>query len=113
MIFGIVLLFGLIVGSFLNVCIARIPHETSIISPPSHCPRCKTPIRWYDNIPLVSYAVLRGKCRSCGEHISWRYPLVELMNGLLYCWAIAEFGSYRRVDPDNGVVLIPRGHHVH
>ncbi len=92
MILGIVLLFGLIVGSFLNVCIARIPHETSIISPPSHCPRCKTPIRWYDNIPLISYAVLRGRCRTCGQHISWRYPFVELMNGLLYLWAIAEFG---------------------
>ncbi len=92
MIFGIVLLFGLIVGSFLNVCIARIPLETSIISPPSHCPRCKTPIRWYDNIPLVSFAVLRGRCRTCGQRISWRYPLVEQLNGLLYIWAISEFG---------------------
>lgn len=92
MIFGIVLIVGLIVGSFLNVCIARIPLETSIISPPSHCPRCKTPIRWYDNIPLVSYAILRGRCRTCGQRISWRYPLVELMNGLLYLWAFSEFG---------------------
>jgi leader peptidase (prepilin peptidase)/N-methyltransferase len=91
MIFGIVLLFGLIVGSFLNVCIARIPLGISIIHPPSHCPRCKTPIRWYDNIPLFSYAVLRGKCRTCGQRISWRYPLVELLNGLLYLWAIFEF----------------------
>jgi leader peptidase (prepilin peptidase)/N-methyltransferase len=92
MIFGIVLLFGLIVGSFLNVCIARIPLESSIISPPSHCPRCNTPIRWYDNIPLVSFAVLRGRCRTCGQRISWRYPLVELLNGLLFLWAIIEFG---------------------
>ena len=92
MILGIVLLFGLIVGSFLNVCIARIPLETSIVSPPSHCPRCKTPIRWYDNIPLASFVVLRGRCRTCGQHISWRYPLVELLNGLLYLWALAEFG---------------------
>jgi leader peptidase (prepilin peptidase) / N-methyltransferase len=92
MIFGIVLLFGLIVGSFLNVCIARIPLESSIISPPSHCPRCNTPIRWYDNIPLVSFAVLRGRCRTCGQRISWRYPLVELLNGLLFLWAIFEFG---------------------
>jgi leader peptidase (prepilin peptidase)/N-methyltransferase len=92
MIFGIVLLFGLIVGSFLNVCIARIPLESSIISPPSHCPRCNTPIRWYDNIPLVSFAVLRGRCRTCGQRISWRYPLVELLNGLLFLWAIVEFG---------------------
>jgi leader peptidase (prepilin peptidase)/N-methyltransferase len=92
MIFGIVFLFGLIVGSFLNVCIARIPFETSIISPPSHCPRCKTPISWYDNIPLVSFAVLRGECRSCGQRISWRYPLVELLNALLFLWTIFEFG---------------------
>jgi leader peptidase (prepilin peptidase)/N-methyltransferase len=92
MIFGIVLLFGLIVGSFLNVCIARIPLESSIISPPSHCPRCNTPIRWYDNIPLVSFAVLRGRCRTCGQRISWRYPLVELLNGLLFLWVIFEFG---------------------
>ena len=89
---GIVLLFGLIIGSFLNVCIARIPHEESIVSPPSRCPRCKTPIRWYDNIPLVSFAVLRGRCRTCGQSISWRYPLVELLNGLLYLAAIFEFG---------------------
>jgi leader peptidase (prepilin peptidase)/N-methyltransferase len=92
MIFGIVLLFGLIVGSFLNVCIARIPLESSIISPPSHCPRCNTPIRWYDNIPLVSFAILRGRCRTCGQRISWRYPLVELLNGLLFLWAFFEFG---------------------
>jgi leader peptidase (prepilin peptidase)/N-methyltransferase len=92
MIFGVVLLFGLIVGSFLNVCIARLPREQSIVSPPSHCPRCQTPIRWYDNVPLVSFLALRGKCRKCGMPISWRYPLVELLNGLLYLWAFAEFG---------------------
>jgi len=92
MIFGIVLLFGLIVGSFLNVCIARIPLESSIISPPSHCPRCNTPIRWYDNIPLASFAILRGRCRTCGQRISWRYPLVELLNGLLFLCAFFEFG---------------------
>jgi leader peptidase (prepilin peptidase)/N-methyltransferase len=92
MIFGIVLLFGLIVGSFLNVCIARIPLDASIISPPSHCPRCMTPIRWYDNLPLISFSVLRGRCRTCGQHISWRYPLVELLNGLLYLWTFSAFG---------------------
>jgi len=92
MIFVIVLLFGLIVGSFLNVCIARIPLEISIVTPRSYCPQCKTPIRWYDNLPLVSFAVLRGRCRTCGQHISWRYPLVELLNGLLFLWAIFEFG---------------------
>ncbi len=92
MIFMIVFLFGLIIGSFLNVCIVRLPREQSIVSPRSQCPRCKTLIRWYDNIPLVSFFALRGKCRSCGLPISWRYPLVELLNGLLYLWSYAAFG---------------------
>ncbi len=85
-------LFGLIVGSFLNVCIVRLPRGRSIANPPSHCPRCRTPIRFYDNIPLISFLVLRGKCRSCGEPISWRYPIVELMNGLFYVWIANELG---------------------
>jgi len=84
-------LFGLIVGSFLNVCIVRLPHGNSIATPPSHCPRCKEPIRFYDNIPLVSFLILRGKCRHCSEPISWRYPLVELMNGLFYVLIVQEF----------------------
>jgi leader peptidase (prepilin peptidase) / N-methyltransferase len=92
MIYGIVLLFGLIVGSFLNVCIVRLPRDQSIVSPPSQCPRCKTPIKWYDNVPLVSFIALRGKCRNCGLPISRRYPLVELLNGLLFLWAYAAFG---------------------
>jgi len=92
MIFGIVFVFGLLVGSFLNVCIARLPREQSIVTPRSYCPRCKTPINWYDNIPLVSFLVLRAKCRNCGLPISWRYPLVELLNGLLFLWAYSCFG---------------------
>ena len=92
MIFGTVLLFGLIVGSFLNVCIARIPLEQSIVSPPSRCPRCKSRIRWYDNIPVLSFFLLRGTCRKCGQPISWRYPLVEVLNGLLFLWTYGEFG---------------------
>ena len=92
MIFAILFLFGAVIGSFLNVCIVRLPLEQSVVSPPSRCPRCGVPIRWYDNIPIISYLLLRGKCRRCGQPISWRYPLVELLNGLLFLWVIAEFG---------------------
>jgi len=71
------LLFGLAFGSFLNVCISRLPGHRSIVRPSSHCPRCKARIAAYDNIPLVSYLLLRGRCRNCWERIAWRYPLVE------------------------------------
>jgi leader peptidase (prepilin peptidase) / N-methyltransferase len=83
---------GLVVGSFLNVCIVRLPQGRSIASPPSHCPRCKAGIRFYDNIPVISFLLLRGKCRACGEPISWRYPIVELLNGLAYLRVAHEFG---------------------
>jgi len=92
MITVVVLLFGLIVGSFLNVCIVRLPRGRSIVSPPSHCPRCKKSIKFYDNIPVISFLILRGKCRACGERIPWRYPAVELLNGLMYVWTVREFG---------------------
>ena len=75
--------FGLVFGSFLNVCIHRIPEGASLVSPPSHCPACGTRIRFYDNIPVISYILLRGRCRSCGRTISPRYPIVELITGLL------------------------------
>jgi leader peptidase (prepilin peptidase) / N-methyltransferase len=78
---------GLIIGSFANVVIYRIPRKLSIIKPGSHCPSCNTPIRPYDNIPLISFLILKGKCRKCGKRISWRYPMVELANGLLYLLA--------------------------
>jgi leader peptidase (prepilin peptidase)/N-methyltransferase len=71
------IMFGAIVGSFLNVCIIRLPKEESIISPGSHCPHCNHPIKFYDNIPLISYLLLRGKCRYCKRSISAQYPLVE------------------------------------
>ena len=85
-------IFGLITGSFLNVCIYRLPREISIVSPPSACPGCKNPIKPWDNIPIISYLFLRGKCRNCGERISIRYPLVELLNGLLYLLIVYFFG---------------------
>jgi leader peptidase (prepilin peptidase)/N-methyltransferase len=86
------LVFGLIIGSFLNVCIYRIPRELSIVSPASSCPNCKTPIRAWDNIPVISYLILAGKCRKCGEKISLRYPSVELLNGLMYAAVLYHFG---------------------
>ncbi|MFQ5351500.1 MAG: prepilin peptidase, partial [Candidatus Binatia bacterium] len=77
-------LFGLVVGSFLNVCIARIPHGASIVFPSSHCPRCGHSLSWYENLPVMSYIGLRGRCRSCNKKISIRYPLVELLTALLF-----------------------------
>ncbi|RZU39866.1 prepilin peptidase [Edaphobacter modestus] len=71
-------LLGLLFGSFLNVCISRLPRRGSVVQPASHCPRCKASIHWYDNIPILSWLVLRGRCRDCGQPIPWRYPLVEL-----------------------------------
>jgi leader peptidase (prepilin peptidase) / N-methyltransferase len=84
--------FGAIVGSFLNVCIARIPNDESVIHPPSHCPRCNARIRFYDNIPLISYVVLLGRCRACGERISPRYFAVELLMAALAVALYYQFG---------------------
>jgi len=82
------LLFGLLIGSFLNVCIHRLPLGVSIVWPPSHCPHCKYSIPWYLNLPLVTWVYLRGKCRNCGAPISPRYVLVELLTALVFlgCW---------------------------
>lgn len=87
-----IFIFGLIVGSFLNVCIYRLPRDLSIITPPSSCPYCQQKIRPLDNIPIISYLLLRGQCRFCGERISIRYPLVEFLNGLLYLLVFYFFG---------------------
>ena len=76
---------GLLIGSFLNVCIFRLPRDLSVANPArSFCPGCEVMIAWYDNIPLVSYALLGGKCRHCKEHIPIRYPIVELVTGIAF-----------------------------
>jgi len=85
-------IFGSIVGSFLNVCIHRIPEGRSIIFPPSSCPSCNKPIAFYDNIPIVSFIILLGKCRNCKAPISLRYPLVELLTGILSVISFRVFG---------------------
>ncbi len=92
MIIAYFFLFGIVIGSFLNVCITRIPEEQSIVSPASRCPRCKTPIKPYDNVPVFGWLWLRGKCRTCGLPISPMYPLVELATGLLFVGCYLEFG---------------------
>jgi leader peptidase (prepilin peptidase)/N-methyltransferase len=85
-------LFGIMIGSFLNVCITRIPEELSIVLPGSRCPRCSTPIKAYDNVPVFAWLWLRGKCRACGAPISAMYPMVELLTGLLFVACYLEFG---------------------
>lgn len=88
----IAFVFGLAVGSFLNVCILRLPKEESIVFPASHCVHCKSPIAWFDNIPLVSFLLLRGKCRHCGVKISWQYFIVETLTGVLFVIFYHFFG---------------------
>lgn len=86
-------LFGLVVGSFLNVVIVRVPSGESIVRPPSRCPQCEQPIAGRDNIPVVSWLLLKGRCRSCGESIPAGYPLVELGNAVLWVLAGVRFGA--------------------
>jgi len=90
----LMLLPGLALGSFLNVVAARVPLHESIAFPGSHCMTCGRPIAWYDNIPLVSYIVLRGRCRSCGASIGLRYPAVELTTALLVAGCVWKFGLH-------------------
>ena len=93
MMFAIIsIILGSLVGSFLNVCISRLPKEESIIWPGSHCPYCKKPIRFYDNIPLVSYVLLMGKCRNCKKPISIQYPLIEGITALSSLFLFMKFG---------------------
>ena len=84
---------GLIVGSFLNVCIHRLPLRQSLAWPPSHCPHCQSPVRPYDNIPVVSYLLLKGRCRACGGSISVQYPIVELTTAVMFVAAYLLFDS--------------------
>ncbi len=86
---------GLVVGSFLNVCILRIPRGESVIQPGSRCPKCKRSLRWFENVPLLSFCWLRARCRWCGGGISWRYPLVECLNGAGYLGVVSTFGWTR------------------
>jgi leader peptidase (prepilin peptidase) / N-methyltransferase len=89
---GAIFLLGLCIGSFLNVCIVRIPGGKSIVMPASACPKCGAPIRPYDNIPILSYLILRGKCRACHTRISLMYPAVEILNAVLYLICYLAFG---------------------
>jgi leader peptidase (prepilin peptidase)/N-methyltransferase len=92
---GLILLavFGLMVGSFLNVCISRLPRGQSVVFPGSHCPACGAAIRWYDNVPVISYVALGGHCRSCRASIPIRYPLVELTTAAAFVVQALAFGD--------------------
>jgi leader peptidase (prepilin peptidase)/N-methyltransferase len=87
-----IFLYGLCVGSFLNVCIHRLPLSKSLKSPPSNCPKCSSPIRFYDNIPVVSFVLLKGRCRHCKNRISFRYPFVEILGGLFALFIYFKYG---------------------
>lgn len=87
-----VFLYGIVIGSFLNVCIYRIPKKENIATTRSHCMSCGYQLKWYDLVPLFSYLVLRGKCRKCGSRISVQYPLVEALNGALYLLVFWRYG---------------------
>ncbi|AKA71729.1 prepilin peptidase [Clostridium scatologenes] len=88
----LVIIIGFMIGSFLNVCIYRIPRGESIVYPPSHCVACDGKIKWYDLIPIFSYILLRGRCRYCGEKISIRYPIIEFITGILFFITYLEYG---------------------
>ncbi len=86
-----IFILGIVIGSFLNVCIIRIPKHETIVTVPSHCMTCGYNLKWYDNIPLFSYIFLKGKCRKCGAHISVQYPIIEAVNGVMYVLIFVRF----------------------
>ncbi|MEK7286334.1 MAG: prepilin peptidase [Nitrospirota bacterium] len=88
----IFVILGLLIGSFLNVCICRLPENLSVVLPRSHCPSCKNQIAASDNIPIISFILLRGHCRACQSKIAWQYPLVEALNGVGYFLILNHFG---------------------
>lgn len=90
---------GLIVGSFLNVVIYRLGNDMSLVKPNSQCPKCHNPIKWYDNIPVLSFIILRGRCRHCKEKISFRYPAIELLNAVMWTLCLLCFTNF--ILPDN------------
>jgi leader peptidase (prepilin peptidase) / N-methyltransferase len=90
--YAVSLLLGLVLGSFLNVVIYRLPRSESLVRPGSRCPKCGTPIRWYDNIPVISWLLLRGRCRACDVRIPIRYPVVEAITGTAFALAFWRFG---------------------
>ena len=89
---GFAAILGALMGSFLNVCILRLPKDQSVVRPRSRCPGCGQAIAWYDNVPIVSWLILRARCRRCGEPISWQYPLVELTTAVLWGWMLWRYG---------------------
>jgi len=96
---------GLVLGSFLNVVIARLPRGESIVNPPSRCPRCKKRIRPWDNVPVLSFVILGGRCRHCRRKISWRYPVVELLSGLLLWLLVRRVGDPLLLVPQAAFLL--------
>ncbi len=85
-------LVGLLIGSFLNVCIYRVMRDLSVVSPRSFCPQCESPIAWYDNVPLLSFFILRGRCRRCSHRISWRYPFTEALTAAAFAAVAGRYG---------------------
>ncbi len=103
----LVFLFGLVMGSFLNVVVYRVLNGDSPLRGRSQCPHCRRQIAWYDNIPLLSFAVLRGRCRYCHKKISWRYPLLELLTGMLFVWWYGMGQFFFRLSAEPYTVIQP------